>query len=201
MRRDRAILTLLAVLLLAGCVRQPATALPASPYPPSPTQAGGPTIELPPRPRDVPLDGLDPCTLLTPVQQDELGLQDDREPLLTMNNTALYGGVTPLCTARGYVPRAISLGVNTVPIRGIERFTGGSIDATITPIDIRGFPALLLVPPRYGYCTVIVDVAPGQLIDVQFANGGREPPIPQADICEGAQLTARLAMDTLLTLR
>ncbi len=37
-----------------------------------------PTIELPPRPRDVPLDGLDPCTLLTP-HMAELELED-REP-------------------------------------------------------------------------------------------------------------------------
>jgi hypothetical protein len=49
--------------------------------------------------------------------------------------------------------------------------------------------------------TVIVDVAGGQLIDVQFADGGRVPPIPDTDLCDDAQRMAGPAMDTLLSLR
>lgn len=195
-RRTRTVVLVLAVLALAGCVRAPVDPRPGAVS----TEASAPTIELPPRPRDVPLDGLDPCTLLTKEQQQELGLED-REPILTVSPTQLYGGVSSLCTARGYEPRAISLGIDAVTIKGIERYTVERVDATVTPIGARGFPAVQVVPPRPGYCTVIVDVAPGQLLDVQFADGGREPPIPTPDLCEGARLAAELAMDTLLRLR
>ncbi len=105
-----------------------------------------------------------------------------------------------LCTARGYEPRAISVAISLVTIRGIELFTVDGVDAEVSQIDIRGFPAVLVVPPRSGYCTVIVDVAPGQLIDVGFASGGRVPPVPDQDLCDDAQRTAGLAMDTLLTM-
>ena len=45
--------------VLAGCASPP-------PVPPAPAVDGpAATVELPPRPRDVPVDGIDPCTLLT----------------------------------------------------------------------------------------------------------------------------------------
>lgn len=190
----------LSLLVLAGCVRPPAEPEPsAAPTAPSPT-APSPTIELPPRPRDVPLDGLDPCSLLTP-HLAELALED-REPLLTVAATRIYGGESSLCTARGYEPRAISVGIDAVTIKGIERYTVEGVDADVSTIDIRGFPAVLVFQERRPQaCTVIVDVAPGQLLDVQFRDGGRVPPIPLATLCTDAQLTAELAMDTLLTLR
>jgi len=43
-----------------------------------------------------------------------------------------------------------------------------------------------------------VDIAPGQLIDVHFADGGRKPPIPQDQLCDDAALVADRVMDTLL---
>jgi hypothetical protein len=45
---------------------------------------------------------------------------------------------------------------------------------------------------------VIVDVAAGQLLDIQFGDGGRQPPIPQPQLCEGAQSVADAVMVTLL---
>ncbi len=186
----------LTLLVLAGCVRPPAE----PDAPPTTASAPRPTIELPPRPRDVPLDGLDPCALLKP-HMAELALED-REPLLTVSNAPLYGGVTMLCTARGYEPRAISLGIDLVTIRGIELYTIDGVDAQVSPIEVRGFPAVLVTDDvRDQSCTVIIDIAEGQLIDVQFRDGGRVPPIPLPDLCSDAQQTAGLAMDTLLTLR
>jgi hypothetical protein len=48
---------------------------------------------------------------------------------------------------------------------------------------------------------VVVDVAPGQLLDVQFRDGGCKPPIPQDQVCRGAEQVAGTAMGTLLASR
>jgi hypothetical protein len=45
---------------------------------------------------------------------------------------------------------------------------------------------------------VDVDLAPGQLIDVQFRDGGNRPPILQPDLCTRAKQTAEAAVTSLL---
>src|SRR5919109_3942694 len=62
-------------------------------------------IQLPPRPREVRLDGVDPCSLLTAEQRAELGL--DRPPVFDLGPSRLYNGEVPLCAIRGFEPRAI----------------------------------------------------------------------------------------------
>jgi hypothetical protein len=73
-------------------------------------------VELPPRPREVRLNGVDPCSLLTEQQRAELGL--DARPVFSQ-----------------------------------------------APVGLTE------------YCSVVVEVAAGQLLDVQFRDGGRRPPI------------------------
>ncbi len=58
---------------------------------------------------------------------------------------------------------------------------------------------MVAVPRRFTeYCSVDVDIAPGQLIDVQFRDGGNRPQIPQHDLCVRAQQTAEAAVASLL---
>ncbi|MFD1524047.1 DUF3558 domain-containing protein [Pseudonocardia yunnanensis] len=165
----------------------------------APAESSG--IELPPRPREVRVDGVDPCSLLTEEQRTGLGL--DRPPVFDLGPSLLYPGADiPACLFQGYEPRAVSVGLSIVTIAGIELFTSGELAATVRPAPTHGFPAVVAVPTRFtSYCTVIVDVAPGQLLDVQFADGGREPPIPQPQLCQGAERTADAVMATLLASR
>ncbi|MHA6627855.1 DUF3558 domain-containing protein [Pseudonocardia sichuanensis] len=155
-------------------------------------------VELPPRPQEVRLDGVDPCSLLTEEQRAELGL--DGRPVFSQAPVGLYDGVeVPLCTVRGFEPRAVTVGVSLVMSVGIERFTSGELAAQIKPISVREFPAVVALPTRFTeYCSVIVDVAPGQLLDVQFRDGGRRPPIPQPQLCRDAEIVAAAAMASLL---
>ena len=54
---------------------------------------------------------------------------------------------------------------------------------------------MVAVPRQFtDYCSVDVDVAPGQLLDVQFGDGGYRPPIPQRDLCVRARQTAEAAV-------
>ncbi|MDP1804964.1 MAG: DUF3558 domain-containing protein [Acidimicrobiales bacterium] len=186
---------MLAVLTLAGCSGEPPTPVVSPPA----VATTEPAIDLPPRPRDISLDGLDPCTLLTEPQRAEIGLTTP--PMLTEALSGVFNGDIELCTAGAFDPVAITVGVTVVTTRGVEVFTGDGVAATVTPIEVRDFPGVRLVPPRVGYCTAVLDVAPGQLIDVQFRDAGNDQTIATPVLCDGAVRVAGLVMDTLLTLR
>jgi hypothetical protein len=184
------------VLLVAACTTVAGQPAPADPLGGASSDANG--IELPPRPQDVRLDGVDPCSLLTPAQRAELGL--DGRPSFDVGPSQLYEAEVPACVIRGSEPREVFVGVNLVTTAGIERFTSGDLAAEVRPVQVRGFPALVVVPTRFTtYCTVIVDVAPGQLIDAQFSDGGGRPPVPQPQLCQDVEALADAVMATLLT--
>jgi Protein of unknown function (DUF3558) len=147
------------------------------------------------------VDGVDPCSLLTPAQRKELGL--DGRPVSGADKSELYnGGVVPLCSIVGNEPRAIIIGVSTVTSSGMELWTSGKLAAAVRPVQVEGFPAVVAVPTRFtDFCSVIVDVAPGELLDIQAGDGGRKPALPQDELCAAAQQAAGVAMGTLLTLR
>jgi hypothetical protein len=184
----------LVVLLASACTIQGSAGPATTPEP----RPGGAGVDLPPRPQEVRLDGIDPCSLLTEEQRAELGL--DGRPVFSQAPVGLYPGAeVPACDMRGFEPRAVTTGISIVTTIGIERFTAGELDAEIRPITVEGFPAVVAVPSRFtDYCTVVVDVAAGQLLDVQFATGGRQPPIPQQQLCRDAEVVAGEAMKTLL---
>jgi hypothetical protein len=178
------------LLLLAGCTTISGQAEPAAPFPSAPA-----------RPREVRIDGVDPCSLLTDEQRAELGL--DGRPVLDRRQTNLYpGGDVPSCTISGFEPRAVWTALSLVATTGIERYSSGELVVDVRPTNVRGFPALTAVPQRFTeWCSVVVDVAPGQLIDVRFVDGGREPPVPQEQLCDDAAVVADRVMGTLLSTR
>ena len=187
--------TLLLAVLLAACAPTDTPAVPAPTPAPQPTTA---LVPLPERPFEIRVDDLDPCALLTPDEIAGLGLEPGGN--LDVRNSALYGGVTALCSWQGFEPRAISVGVNLSVTGGIELFTERAVPGIVTALDIRGFPAVLARLPNFPEaCSVILDVAEGQAVDVQFRDGGRLPRNPQADLCDGAQEVADLVMGGLLT--
>jgi hypothetical protein len=177
------------LLLLAGCTTISGQAEPAAP-----------SSSAPARPREMRIDGVNPCSLLTEEQRAELGL--DGEPRFDNSPSLLFPGNVPMCVTSGFDPRAIAVGVSVVTTAGIEFFTSGQLAADVRPIDIAGFPAAVAVPTRYTeFCAVVIDVAPGQLVEVQALDGGRRPPIPQEQLCRDAEQGANAAMATLLTVR
>ena len=174
----RLVLWLVLCLLAAGCTRAVEGA-PAAASAPAP----------PPRPRELRLEGVDPCSLLTPAQRAALGL--DGAPRFTKPYTALFQGDVPTCTITGYTGQPIALGIGTVTTTGIERWQTGDLAARVTATTIDDFPALVATPTRFtNYCSVEVDVAAGQLLDVQVSDGGGTPPIPQDQLCERARNAA-----------
>ncbi len=164
---------------------------------PGPASAESTALSLPTRPRDLPLDGVEPCSLLTEQQRLELGL--DGRPASSTKPSALFRGDETICLYSGSFPRAVFVGVGMVTTMGIESIVDHDLDAALTGLDIHGFPAARAVPKRFTkFCSVFIGVAPGQLVDVQFSDGGREPPIPQGSLCSDAEQVAKASMLTLL---
>jgi hypothetical protein len=187
------VLAVLLCVLTSACVVD-GSAAPAASTESRPSEV----VDLPPRPREVRLDGVDPCSLLTEQQRAELGL--DARPVFSQAPVGLYPGEgVPACDIRGFEPRAVAVGISLVTTVGIERFTSGELAAEIRPISVQGFPAVVAVPTRFTeYCTVVIDVAGGQLVDVQFRDGGRRPPIWQPQLCRDAEVVAGEVMASLL---
>jgi hypothetical protein len=97
----------------------------------------------------------------------------------------------------GYPATGVSIGIVTTV--GIERWNDPRLAAHVQPTSVAGFPAVLAIPTQHtDYCSIEVDVADGQLLDVQFDAGGRLPRLPQDELCRRGQQAAALAMSTLL---
>jgi hypothetical protein len=138
--------------------------------------------------------------LLTEGQREELGL--DGRPVLDRSPSLLFPGDVSMCVVRGFSPRALVVSIGLVTTAGMEFVSAGQLAAEIRPLAIAGFPATLGRPTQYAqFCNVFVDVASGQLMDVQALDGGQQPPIPQEQLCQDAERAAAAAMDTLLSTR
>ncbi|MBA3906002.1 MAG: DUF3558 domain-containing protein [Pseudonocardiales bacterium] len=182
----------LVVLLIGGLAVACAAPVPVPPTPAA-TTAAAPT-SAPARPREIRLDGVDPCTLLTPAQRKSLGLAATSQPYTA-------GRPTPgsACSITGFEPRAINVGLTTATTVGITDITApGAVSDRLTPIVVARFPAVISQPRNPDLCFVDIDIATGQLLDVLFRDGGGAVPIPQDDLCRGAVDVASRAMTTLL---
>jgi hypothetical protein len=180
------VLLLVTAVLAAGCT----TAVEGTP-------SAEPPAPLPARPREVRLDGVDPCSLLTLEQRNTLRLRSRPSP--SKPYVKLFSSEVPTCTTYSSSPGAVVLGVGTVTTVGIERWHSSDLAVRLEPTTIADFPAVVAVPTRSAaYCSVEVDVAPGQLIDVQMLDGGDNPPVTQDELCQQAARAADEIMKTLL---
>ncbi len=182
----RLVLLLVACVVAAGCT----TVVEGTPSAPS-------GVLLPPRPREVRLDGVDPCSLLTPEQRAELGLTS--QPAYSNSYVELFRGEVPTCTIHSSWPNAVILGIGVVTTVGVERWQDPELSADVRSTTVAGFPAVVTVPTQSkAYCGVEVDVAAGQLLDVQVLDGGDVPPVEQDDLCDQATRSAEQVVRSLV---
>ncbi|TQM80138.1 uncharacterized protein DUF3558 [Saccharothrix saharensis] len=142
------------------------------------------------RPREVRLDGVQPCTLLTAEQLPALKIDRQGRPVTSdfYKTTACSWSVT-------------GAGNRLVPVtkEGIEAWTGGERTGRPTDIEpIFGFPAITVtVPSDPAACDVMVDTADGQYLVAAFSvDQGFEDRFPEP--CDGARQLAKAAMQNLV---
>lgn len=188
--RILATLVMLPVVLATGCGTQ--TVTPGGGTEPAPT-ASGSEPQLPPRPREVRVDNVDPCTLITPDQQQQLGIDSTPRP---------GGGSSrgePACSfGHAKSEPFFSFNLVTVPFEGAEAWLTRSGEVRI--VDVAGFGAVETASGATGAagdCIVSVDIADGQYLGVLFVGDGAGSFTPD-EMCERARLAAAAATRTLL---
>ena len=177
----RAAIALLGVAALAGCTSgQPAT------------NTAGP--QLPPRPFDIRVDGIDPCTLLTREQLDQLGVSGGE---LQARGPA---GVPTACawnrSTREDGFQSYLVGID--PAVEVGRSHVVSFAVVTTVVD---FPAILTHNECRTFemqCIVVLDVAPGQTVQVNYDYNGPRLPLTREETCGKAQQAAEMVMQNLI---
>jgi hypothetical protein len=182
----------LALAVVSGC------ALPTRPSsPPAGVTSTAPTVPgkaFPLRPREVRLNGIDPCTLITPQLRKEMyDLADDGTHERT--HDAL---VSSNCNMLTYGDPTYFFGVRLVTSQGADYYLPSPRTQLI---NVAGFgalqqPGLHDLTGNTG-CLVIVDVAPGQSLWISF--GTLDPPPPgYQKMCDKVNVAAASIMQQLL---
>jgi hypothetical protein len=170
-------------------------ATPTSPVPlPSASSSVAPTTSsLPPRPVELRLDGVNPCSLLTDAQRARFGLSPgDLDP--GSDPTAELQG--PACTWAG------SLHPDNGYVGGTVLNHGAEVALSAEPLrSVGGFAATTTTSmgsdPNF-WCGVLVDVAPGQALTADYANNAHDyPGMNRKLACDKAQALAEAMLTTL----
>ena len=198
MRRLLPFALALPALILLGCstpTHPTADHRSSTPPPPDPTTTATTVPQLP-RPREVRLDDLDPCEVLSADQRAQLSL--DHAPNAYVDNTF---GESKVCSFRsGISGNVMRLALVTVEGIGVWLSENAQVEPVFTTIG--GFPAMVIRTPGLDdVCNVEVDVAEGQFLDVMFRDGGNEKKATQDTLCAGAQRAAEAALSALLERR
>jgi Protein of unknown function (DUF3558) len=184
-------------LLLAACSShgssQPDQTSSAAAATDSTSASASPSVSLPPRPKEINLNGIQPCDLLTQQQREQLGLD---QPPLPAKAPAFH---VPTCSI-GSDKNRVATSVMPVPNKDLTYwFNKNEVNADPQVIQIAGFPALLdKTPGRTNFCNVDVGVAQGQFLDVMYRENGAKPPPSLDSLCDGAKQVATAAMQSLL---
>jgi hypothetical protein len=186
---------------LTGCTTsQGGSAAPAGPVVRSsayqaPTN-GAAAVTLPPRPADLSLTGVDPCSLLTPTQRKQLGVAKGVKglPAQLMDNS-------PTCNFRfadGTPGAEFNVAVDTT--EGIQLFLGPRLADDIRQVSVAGFPAVdvtLKPPDLLQGCTTAVSVASGQMFVVNLGQPSRGT--TTAESCARTEQVAGAVLTTART--
>lgn len=163
-----------------------------------PSGSLSPTVEVPPRPRDISLDGLDPCTLYTEAQRTQLKVSDvdsgesGSENFKGMKECSLE--VEDQDVFYDYTALAVTT-------EGVEAWLTGNRNVEAELTSVQGYPAAQF---RFRGsdgegCDLAVGVAEEQNLWIQIVpySDGFE----QDQLCQMAREATEMAMTTLQTLK
>ncbi|WP_433266459.1 DUF3558 domain-containing protein [Actinosynnema sp. CS-041913] len=146
------------------------------------------------RPRELKVDGVDPCKLLTADQMAQLKVTRS-----SRNDTDIVKtGEVPTCEFRGDL--STNYGVAVIADKGIDYWTGkGNTD--VSESEVAGFAAKQIsLSGVEADCAVAVDVADGQQLYVDFLPVGSKKP-SKDEMCRNVAQGAEFALTTLQTLK
>ncbi|MEU4448339.1 DUF3558 domain-containing protein [Actinosynnema sp. NPDC050801] len=204
LRSSRALVatTLAAAVVLGGCTTtknpgdanpQPTTATGA----PETTGSSRATVDFPPRPAEIKLDGIsDACTALTAEQQRELKIDE----AISEPQDVIDGKESPGCSFQTNSRPLFSYEITLIADEGVGYWEGGG-NLAVVQKSVAGFGAyqVTLAGTSKGDCALAVDVADGQQLFVSFLPIGDN--FTQDEMCQNATKGAEMALTTLKTVK
>ncbi|WP_199429321.1 DUF3558 domain-containing protein [Qaidamihabitans albus] len=192
-KADHALLACAVLLLATACTSTEAGLAGADP------SAAPAAPELPRRPAELSLRGVDPCRLLSDAQLDELKVTS--EPRLA---TEQRDGPTCSLDVDRTEPY-YSYYVETITTADVRAWLDGeraNPSTNTEPAEVEGFPALVnhAPGPHPGDCETLVGVAEGQTLRTQLYPVTQNA-FDQRQLCDMSTQAARLAVQTLQATR
>ena len=197
--------SLAAFLLLAlvtGCTATSAgTPLPSRPGSGSPSTGSPPTASSPlgKRPREIKLDGLNPCTLWTPDQLQQLAVKPTPVAGGPQQDTSGH----QVCTYRSPRPIELDIGYTARAITDLDAsaYLGDTGVTHSSVVEVAGFPAVLEIgrPENASPCMLAISTADQQHLQIEALTRPGAFSVEQA--CEMTKKAATFAVANLQTLR
>jgi hypothetical protein len=198
----------LVVLFATACTkseagRPAATGGGESTRPPSSGTSGSPTptTAIPPRPRELKLDGLDPCALFTDAQLAQLKMDKKRS---RVSDSANYKGMRDCALEQLRAPFD-TYSALAATNEGIGPWLTGKRNVEAKLSSVAGFAAANFWfrgahDHNTADCSTAVDVAEGQQLMVTADNDAKQT-YTLEQLCQRADQAAGLAIQTLQTLK
>ena len=165
------------------------------------SQGSAPSVTIPPRPKDLRIDGIEPCDLFTSTQLAQIKIDRKRKGT---SGSQQYNGMKDCSLDQNAAPfdRYYIMAVTT---EGIGSWLTGkrNVEAKLTSVG-RYAAATYWFRGAKGNqadsCSTSVDVADGQQLAVDADNDGKHS-YTLEQLCQRAEQVAGLAMQTLQTLK
>ncbi|SEP76712.1 Protein of unknown function [Lentzea xinjiangensis] len=162
----------------------------------TPSSSANPDAEVPARPADLKLNGVDPCKLLTAPQMTAIAVAEAVPDQVEVSDL----GKQPGC----FYENGLKYTYTVVGLtnRDIRSWLNGGGNTTSKLIDVAGFGAaeIVLTGTEGVNCSVAVDVSEGQALYVNYSPTTQKGE-SQDQLCGNAKKASALAVETLKTLK
>jgi hypothetical protein len=193
---------------LAGCtVSEPGSASPgddtgstSTSEQPTSESSSPATVDIPPPPKELSLDGLDPCTLFTESQRAQLQI-DDVSTDDGSDSGTIYKDMKECILDKSAGEPFHSYDVVAVTNVDVSFWINDETNADAELISIDGYPAAKFHIKGGGTydCAVALGVAKNQHLHVEMASLSDD--VKGDQLCQGSERAAEMALRTLQTLR
>lgn len=198
---------LLALGMVAGCTTPEAGQATAGNGPaptessdsPSETSSTEPSVEIPPPPKELSLEGVDPCALFTGAQRAQLKVNDVKPN--ADGGDDIYDGMKECILDADAAEPFITYQVIAVTDVDIGFWLSDDRNADAELISIAGYPAAEFHTKGVegSDCAIALGVAKNQHLHVEMAPLSED--LEQDAICQGSEQAAEMALQTLQTLK
>jgi len=178
------------------------TPTPSESGPPTTGSSGTPTVPVPDRPKDLPVNGLEACSLLTEGQRQELTVSRTRD---TVNGSEHYNGASECVLEVNKAGTSYSYRLLLATNEDVSEWLTGTRNVEATLVSVVGYPAVRYylrgsTDEQSSGCSTSVGVASGQEV-VASHREGTDALFTRDEMCAMSQRVAELAVTTLQGLK